>query len=345
MIDWSAVEDPTERLHAFVSGFHATYYVYTGVSCGLFGSLTEPRSVAALAAERDLHEPYVRAFCEAGFRWGILTVDRTAADDAPVFRLRSEFVEPLATPEAAGFMGGFFKFLGTHQGGEYAAYPTAFETGETRETEAYDAEFTALIQGSTRGLQDTFLDHLLPELSAFEARLDRGGRLVDIGCGTGRLLRRLCARYPDVDGHGIDLDDDAIDEARERAVREDVDDRTTFRVQDATEVDGPVTAAVLFMSLHEVVPERRRALFERLGEVLVDGGAVVVFDEVYPDAPEQFDRLPYAAGVETQWAELPWGADIPTESQHETLLAAAGCERRHYRTVADRFVLYEGVKT
>lgn len=348
MDNQQAIEAPTDHLHELISGFHATYHVYIGVVCGMFDALTEPQTASSLATECDLHEPYVRAFCEAGLRWKFLTVDLDVPgtdDDSPEFRLRTEFVNLLAEPESPKYMGDFFRFLGTHQADEYASYTEAFKTGQTRDTERRGPAFTMSIEESTQGIQDVFLNHLLPELSAFEACLERGGRVMDIGCGTGRLLCRLCTRFPEIEALGVDLDVDAIDRARTRAAREGVANRTTFRVQDAKNVDGPVAAAIMFMSVHEMAVETRRTLFERLSDVLTEDGVVVVFDEVYPGRYEEFDQRPFTAGVETQWAELTWGADVPTSAEHRALFAAADCEERGYRTVADRFIIHEGSKT
>jgi hypothetical protein len=117
MVDWGALDDPADRLHGLVSGFHATYYVYTGVACGLFEALSEPRTAASVAAACDLHEPYVRTFCETGLRWGLLAVDQATEDidTAPRFHLREGFVDLLASPSNPRYMGDFFRFLGAHQ--------------------------------------------------------------------------------------------------------------------------------------------------------------------------------------------------------------------------------------
>jgi SAM-dependent methyltransferase len=341
-------EDATERLHRFVSGFHATNYVYTGVACGLFEVLTEPRTPGSLAADRDLHEPYVRRFCEVGLRWGILETDAMtpdAEDGSTRFQLDERFLEALAFPESPRYMGDFFRFLGAHQCADYASYPRAFEAGNRRRPESRGPEFTEVIEGSTRGLQDLFLTRLLSDLPALESRLERGDRLLDVGCGTGGLVCRLCTQFPAVEAVGVDLDGDAIDLARKRADREGLADRTDFREQDATTVDGPFTVAVFFMSVHEIDPDERRRLFDRLGDVLTDDGVIVVFDEVYPERSDQFERRPFTAGIETQWAELTWGADVPTDGEHRGLLAAADCHEVDRRTVANRFVVYQGVKT
>jgi SAM-dependent methyltransferase len=338
-------QEPADRLHAFASGFHATFYVYTGVTTGLFEALTEPRTTADLAGARGLHEPYVRQFCETGLRWSLLIVAGSTADGDPTFRVADDFVDVLADPDSSSYMGDLFRYLGGHQSEDYSAYPEAFKTGSERQFEGRSREFTEVIAGSTQGLHDVFIEHLLPELSAFDARLSNGGRLVDVGCGAGRLTCRLASRYPELEVVGVDLDQDAVRLARDHADATGIGDRTTFQARDATDVEGPVDAAVFFMSLHEIPPMKRRALFEHLGDVLADDGVVVVFDEVYPDDYDQFDQAPFAAGVETQWAELTWGTAVPTYDDHRSLLAAAGCEEGARRTVADRFIAYEGVKS
>lgn len=348
MVDWTRVDDPVARLHGFVSGFHATYYAYTGIVCGLFEALVEPQTPSALASRLGLHEPYVRRFCEVGLRWGLLEVE--SADAPYTFRLREPFVEPLAVPESARYMGHLFRFVAAHASEDYIDYPEYFHNGETRPFTDRGVAFTEVIEGSTRGLQTIFVEKLVPEsLPSFESRLSRGGRILDIGCGAGYLACRLCERYSALAVVGVDLDADAIERARTRAGAVGVADRTSFRVADATTVATESTAefdaVVLFMSLHEIAPDRRETIFEGLGDALVDDGVVAVFDEVYPDHHSEFDRPPFANGVETQWSELVWGTVVPTTPEQRDLLAVAGLEERSRTTFADRFVVYEGGPT
>jgi len=50
------------------------------------------------------------------------------------------------------------------------------------------------------------------DLLQHEAKLDDGTRLLDVGCGTGALIKRLCASG-NTDAHGIDADANMIDAA------------------------------------------------------------------------------------------------------------------------------------
>jgi len=359
MTNWTQIDDPIERLHGFLSGFHATYYVYTGIECGIFEVLLDPRTPSDVASELDLYEPYVRRFCEVGLRWGVLTVGSQAAiegdseagsgerSDSISFRLREEFVSPLAVPESAGYMGHLFEFAAAYLSEDYPDYPAYFRSGETHSFTDRDESFTDVIEGSTRGLQTIFVEKLLPEfLPAFEARLSRGGRVLDIGCGTGYLACRLCERYPDVSIVGVDPDVDAVERARTRADTLAVDDRTDFRIADVASIARNATeafdAVVLFMSLHELKPESREAVFDELGGEIRQAGVLAVFDEVYPERPAEYDRHPFANGAETQWSELVWGNVIPTVTEQRSLLATAGFEELSRTTFAERFVIYEG---
>ncbi len=344
-----------------VSGFRATYYVYTGVESGLFEALVDSQTPSDLASQLGYHEPYVRRFCEIGLRWGLLSAKPHADDEENsantedsisevpyTFHLREPFVKPLAVPDAAQYMGHLFRFMATQVSEDYTNYPVYFQTGETLPFADRDATFTDLIEGMTRGLQTIFVEKLVLEsLPAFETQLSGGGRILDIGCGTGYLACRLCERYSNLSVVGVDLDSDAIERARERAEEAGVADRTTFRIEDgttaATESTDRFDGAIFFMSLHEIAAENRDALFNGLGDNLTDDGVIVVFDEVYPEHPGSFYNQPFATGVETQWSELVWGNEVPTIAEQRDLFATAGVTEQSRTSFADQFVVYEGV--
>ena len=357
LMDWTTIDRPTERLHAFISGFHATYYVHAGIECGLFEELVSPASPHELAEQLDLHEPYVKGFCEVGGRWDIIVpvgeVDRDpdtgrfGVDQR--FRLRDEFVEPLADSSSVRYMGDVFRFVAKFNGEDYLEYPTYFRTGTVRRYTDRGAAFSETIEGSSRGLHVVFVEKLVPAVTtAFEERLVRGGRVLDVGCGAGHLDCYLADAYPDVEVVGVDVDADALERARENVREYGVEDRVTVVEADASEVTadelGTFDAAVSFLAVHEIPQTVRPAVFESVGELLSDDACFVVFDEVYPDTPEEFPEEPYANGVESQWSELVWGNVIPTDVEHRTLFERAGFSENVREPFAGRFVVAEATR-
>jgi len=70
--------------------------------------------------------------------------------------------------------------------------------------------------------------------------------IVDTGCGAGEILTRALRAHPGARGLGVDLDPDAIAEARARAGELPAQ----FEVRDAATVDGAFDAAVNIASSH-----------------------------------------------------------------------------------------------
>ena len=109
---------------------------------------------------------------------------------------------------------------------------------------------------------------LVPLIAALPASVPRPLRIVDIGCGTGYVLRWL-ARFEslgaDVELVGVDFNRDLIEEAAHLATRESLNVR--FEHGDALRREGD--AAAIFIStgvLHHIEPDRLAEFFARQRE-------------------------------------------------------------------------------
>ena len=112
-----------------------------------------------------------------------------------------------------------------------------------------------------------------------ECLLPPVARVLDLGCGDGRILATVLAAHPDARGVALDHNPTMLDAARDRFAR-----RGGVEVVDH-DLDRPLPAAlgtfdavVSGLAIHHVDPDRRRALYREIGAVLRPGGVFADLD-------------------------------------------------------------------
>jgi len=118
------------------------------------------------------------------------------------------------------------------------------------------------------------------------ARLPRGSRILDVGCGTGRLLWQLARAQPGARLTGVDLSEAYLNHARQR-----LDPRRVELVSGNAErlpfADDSFDAVVSVFMFHELPRHVRRTVFGELCRVLAPGGTLVIQDSAQlHDSPE-----------------------------------------------------------
>lgn len=163
-------------------------------------------------------------------------------------------------------------------------------------------------------VQQAVADRLLRTLVAAPSP----GRVLDIGCGTGFLTRRLADLWPEACVEGVDWASGMIDQARRHR---DQDGRPLFTLADATTYEGspshvPYDQLVSASSL-QWMPPLDRTLMHVAG-LLRPGGHfafAVMLDETLDEI-----RAAEAAVV----PGLPKAVSLPSSSEMDAALAAAG---------------------
>jgi hypothetical protein len=89
-----------------------------------------------------------------------------------------------------------------------------------------------------------------------------GDVLFDLGCGDGRIV--IAAAKLGATAHGIDIDEQRLQEARERAVAEGVTGRATFSKEDIFKTDLSRATVVTMYLLDEINLKMRPLLFRML---------------------------------------------------------------------------------
>ncbi len=270
----------------------AAALVFVGDRTGLFKAMAGagPLSGAELAERTGIHPRYVEEWLAAMAGAGY--VEHDAAGD--LFELPDEHALFLTDPSSEYYLGGLFKGLPALM----AMAPriaAAFEHGGGVSFSDFGAEMPVALEQMNRPVYESRLVRSwLPALPEVVAKLQAGGRAIDIGCGTGVVPVTLAKAYPASRFVGLDLDERSIAIARGYAREAAVSDRVEF-------VSAPVEAMPTrpgwdFVSTFDVVhdlPDPVGAL-TKIRSALADGGTYLMVEPKVADRLEDNRDNPFA---------------------------------------------------
>jgi 2-polyprenyl-3-methyl-5-hydroxy-6-metoxy-1,4-benzoquinol methylase len=180
---------------------------------------------------------------------------------------------------------------------------------------AHNADFDAdFLEGQGDMNRVQFVNSLasdwMPALPDVHERLQAGGRIADVACGTGWSTIALARAYPNADVDGLDLDEASIGLAKENAAQEGMD--ISFEVRDAADpgLSGRYDLVTCFEAVHDM--SRPVESLRGMRSLLAEDGILLIADENVAEqftAPgDEVERLMYgfslfhclAVGLEEQ---------------------------------------------
>jgi SAM-dependent methyltransferase len=226
-------------VHKFAGDLGATVAaggVVIGDRLGLYRALASggPATAAELAERTGTDTRYVAEWLAGQASGGYIEYD--PATDA--YSLTPEQALALANPDGpVSVPGAFTLALGALQ-----AVPAVTEAFRTGEGMGWHEQHPDVILGCEQFFRGGYLAHLvqdwIPALDGVAAKLERGAKVADIGCGVGASTVLLGQAYPQARCYGSDYHDGSIELARKRAADAGVADRVSFEVASATTFGG-----------------------------------------------------------------------------------------------------------
>lgn len=331
-IEAVTADDQVAKIFEWRRGFNAMHLIDVGVRLGLFKAFAETSGTtpAQVAQALNLHTPYVETWCTTAYSFGLLE----GGEDRS-FRLAPYFDQILANPSHPRYLGGYVR-LGTEFATEDHRYCLeAFRTGGIVPYQGRSDAFAEVIAETTAGLQVLSAKKLLPELPGLQDRLDSGGSILEVGCGTGRHLIQLTKAFPHARCVGVDIDSTSMKAARDAVEKADVADRVSLIEADiaAAVEENSIDAVVMIEVLHEIEPKFRQSVIDGCYRALRPDGWLLIIDETYPSTLAESRMEEYLFPVQTGFEELTWGNVVPDRKEQESLLRNAGFEEDIGRSI------------
>ncbi|CAA9533626.1 MAG: hypothetical protein AVDCRST_MAG49-78 [uncultured Thermomicrobiales bacterium] len=272
-----------DRLVRDIAGTYATAMVTVGDRLGLFKDLAArgPATSDELAARTGLAERYLREWLHGLAAAGYL--ERDPKGDR--YALPPEHAPALADEGGSRFLGGLYQKLPA----EIAVLDRvieAFRAGGGVPQAAYLAEeWDGLDRLSTVWFEHQLLQEWLPRMPDVRARLERGARVADLGCGRGRALVKLAQAFPRGTYVGYDVFPPTVAAATANAEMAGVVDRARFEVLDAARgLPESFDVITTFDVVHDAADPL--ALLRAIRAALRPGGIYVCLDVNAGESPD-----------------------------------------------------------
>ena len=282
---------------------------------GLMHALIDPATVEEVAERTGLAEDRVEALCEALATFDVLVTGGSRYQLSPVWQALTgpgAFVALADLLAGVEVEGRLYRTLG--EGGDYWSMPS-----EDRVTFARAVSPNPFSPGLVAAFRAAAEQD--PDSEALAA----GGRYLELGCGVaGRILTNLQA-FPRLHAVGVELSEDLVEAARDRAERLGLTDRFEVVHEDARTFDPPESFDFAFWSQFFFPESSRSDALATLFRSLRPGGiawapCAVDFDQVQKN-PDGAEARAYAL---RRLLLRAWGVPERTGDELCAEFAAAG---------------------
>lgn len=251
MIDEAKLNEFMGKVLGDLGGASTVAMVRIGDDLGLYKALhaAGPLTCAALAKRLGLAERYLREWLSQQAASGYLSYDSVTT----TFALPAEQAMVFAIEDSPVYMmGGFdvMKAMLDNQPKVQAAFKSG---GGVAWGDQAGCMFCAVARFFRPGYHNHLVEHWLPALDGVVAKLERGAKVADIGCGHGWSTVLMAKAFPNSQFVGYDFHGGSIEDARNHARAHGVGGNARFEVAVAKQIpDKDFDLVTCFDCLHDM---------------------------------------------------------------------------------------------
>jgi methylase of polypeptide subunit release factors len=189
----------------------------------------------------------VQLWCRSAYAFELLDWDQHSG-----YRLAPQLRAVLLDPDDPLFFGGRVQFYAALYE-DFRAYPHYLRQGGIWPRSEHDPWLLEALKNVTKPDSRVWTDTVLPQAPETLARLQQGGRLLDVGAGAGYALVHYAQQFPAAEVIGLEVDGPSIELARRTVAEAGLADRVRLRHGDANQLDEEDGYDLVTMSiaLHE----------------------------------------------------------------------------------------------
>lgn len=231
--------------------------VSVGHRTGLFDVMSRmaPARSDEIAARAGLVERYVREWLGAMVTGGVVDLDA----DGVRFRLPAEHAAFLTREAGANNLATYGQYIAV-MGAVEDDVVACFTKGGGVPYDKYPRFHDVMAEDSNQSVVSALESSILPLVPGLTARLERGIRVLDAGCGRGRILLRLAELYPRSRFVGMDLSRETTDHARAAASARGLEN-AEFVATDLSDFDATAPLEAFdFVTTFDAIHDQARPL-------------------------------------------------------------------------------------
>lgn len=309
------------KIRSFEKGFWAIHLINMGAEVGIFTALNENKeglTVSDLAVKLNLHEPYLKIWCQTAYHFEILD-----ADDPGRFKLQP-FLD-----EILGDKTNFKNYLpiislDVMAGEGVKLAMESLQTGKP--IDSYNKpEFSKMAYECSKNIPLAFLFMILPKADHLKRNLEQGIRFLDIGCGNGNLIIQLAQAFKNSTFVGVCPDVYGIESARSTIAQLGLGNRVAVENMggEVMPYKDEFDMASMVLTLHETRPDVREEVVKNAYKALKTNGHFLVLDFPYPSKLEDFRDPIFDFGILDQSFECYAGFfHLDNVKQNEIIMNA-----------------------
>ena len=190
--------------------------VSVGHRTGIFDVMRglPPSTSGEIATKAGLNERYVREWLGAMATAGVVHLEPSSTR----YVLPPEHAAFLTRVAAADNIAVFTQYIAV-LGAVEDEIVECFTKGGGVPYEKFRRFHAVMAEDSGQSVLSSLESHILPLVPGLTDRLTRGIRVLDVGCGGGRIVNRLAELFPGSRFVGMDLSSEAIGAARQEAAQ------------------------------------------------------------------------------------------------------------------------------